>query len=209
MSTTTRSEPTEPHGPMRLIVDFGPLVVFFVTYKLSGGGLHGTLVATGAFMAGVLIAIVAALAVFKRVTPMLLLSTALILSFGAITLYLRDPRFIQMKPTLYYGVLASILLIGLTRRKPLLRWLFGPIFPGLSEDGWLKLSRNWALFFVALAVVNEIMRAVLSFDTWLTTKVWGVPIVSLVFAAANVPMLLRHGLEADSKKDVVSEAPIE
>ena len=62
---------------------------------------------------------------------------------------------------------------------------------------------------VRLAVANEIMRAVLSFDTWLTTKVWGVPIVSLVFAAANVPMLLRHGLEADSKKDVVSEAPIE
>jgi len=194
---------------MRLIVDFGPLVVFFVTYKISGGGLQGTLVATGAFMAAVLIAIVAALAVFRRVTPMLLLSTALILSFGAITLYLRDPRFIQMKPTLYYGVLASILLIGLARGKPLLRWLFGPIFPGLSEEGWLKLSRNWALFFVALAVANEIMRAMLSFDTWLTTKVWGVPIVSLAFAAANVPMLLRHGLDADSKADVVSEAPIE
>jgi len=203
------SERQEPHGPMRLIVDFGPLVVFFTTYKLSGGGLHGTLVATGAFMAAVLIAIVAALAVFRRVTPMLLLSTALILSFGAITLYLRDPRFIQMKPTLYYGVLASILLIGLARGRPLLRWLFGPIFPGLSEEGWLKLSRNWALFFVALAVANEIMRAMLSFDTWLTTKVWGVPIVSLAFAAANVPMLLRHGLDADSKKDVVSEAPIE
>lgn len=209
MNSTARTEPTEPHGPMRLIVDFGPLVVFFVTYKLSGGGLQGTLVATGAFMAAVLIAIVAALAVFRRVTPMLLLSTALILSFGAITLYLRDPRFIQMKPTLYYGVLASILLVGLARRKPLLRWLFGPIFPGLSEDGWLKLSRNWALFFVALAITNEVMRAVLSFDTWLTTKVWGVPIVSLAFAAANVPMLLRHGLEADSKADVVSEAPIE
>ena len=209
MNSTARTEPTEPHGPMRLIVDFGPLVVFFVTYKLSGGGLQGTLVATGAFMAAVLIAIVAALAVFRRVTPMLLLSTALILSFGAITLYLRDPRFIQMKPTLYYGVLASILLVGLARRKPLLRWLFGPIFPGLSEDGWLKLSRNGALFFVALAITNEVMRAVLSFDTWLTTKVWGVPIVSLAFAAANVPMLLRHGLEADSKADVVSEAPIE
>lgn len=206
MSNTTK---TEPHGPMRLIVDFGPLVVFFATYKLSGGGLHGTLVATGAFMAAVLIAIVAALAVFRRVTPMLMLSTALILSFGAITLYLRDPRFIQMKPTLYYGVLASILLIGLARGKPLLRWLFGPIFPGLSEAGWLKLSRNWALFFVALAVANEIMRAVLTFDTWLTAKVWGVPIVSLVFAAANVPMLLRHGLDPEGKKDVISEAPVE
>jgi intracellular septation protein len=156
-----------------------------------------------------LIAIIAALAVFRRVTPMLFLSTTLILSFGAITLYLRDPRFIQMKPTLYYAVLASILFIGLLRGKPLLRWLFGPIFPGLSDEGWLKLSRNWALFFVALAVINEFMRATLDFDRWLTVKVWGVPIVSLLFAAANIPMLLRHGLDPESKKDVVEEAPVE
>jgi len=203
------SEAKEPHGPMRLIVDFGPLVVFFATYKLTGGGLHGTLVATGAFMVAVLIAIVAAVAVFRKVTPMVWLSTALILSFGTVTLYLRDPRFIQMKPTLYYGVLAAILFIGLLRGKPLLRWLFGPIFPGLDEQGWLKLSRNWALFFVALGIANEILRATLSFETWLTTKVWGVPIVSLLFAAANIPMLLRHGLDPEAKKDVVSEAPVE
>jgi intracellular septation protein len=203
------SEAKEPQGPMRLIIDFGPLVVFFATYKLTGGGLHGTLVATGAFMVAVLIAIVAAVAVFRKVTPMVWLSTALILSFGTITLYLRDPRFIQMKPTLYYGVLAAILFIGLLRGKPLLRWLFGPIFPGLDERGWLKLSRNWALFFVALGIANEIMRVTLSFDTWLTTKVWGVPIVSLLFAVSNIPMLLRHGLDPDAKKDVVSEAPVE
>ena len=203
------SEAKEPHGLMRLVVDFGPLVVFFATYKLTGGGLHGTLVATGAFMVAVLIAIGAAIAAFRKVTPMVWLSTALIVTFGAITLYLRDSRFIQMKPTLYYGVLAAILLGGLARGKPLLRWLFGPIFPGLDDDGWLKLSRNWALFFVALAVANEVMRASLTFDTWLTTKVWGVPIVSLIFAAANIPMLLRHGLDAESKKDVIGEAPVE
>jgi intracellular septation protein len=194
---------------MRLIVDFGPIVVFFATYKLSGGGLHGTLVATGAFMVAVFIAIVAALAVFRRVTPMLWLSTALILSFGAVTLYLRDPRFIQMKPTFYYGILASLLLIGLARGKPLLRWLFGPIFPGLSDQGWLKLSRNWAIFFIVLAIANEVMRATLTFDQWLMLKVWGVPIVSLLFAAGNIPMLLRHGLEADDKAKVVEEAPVE
>jgi intracellular septation protein len=194
---------------MRLIVDFGPIVVFFATYKLSGGGLHGTLVATGAFMVAVFIAIVAALAVFRRVTPMLWLSTALILSFGAVTLYLRDPRFIQMKPTFYYGILASLLLIGLARGKPLLRWLFGPIFPGLSDQGWLKLSRNWAIFFIVLAIANEVMRATLTFDQWLMLKVWGVPIVSLLFAAGNIPMLLRHGLEADDKATVVEEAPVE
>jgi len=206
MSGTTK---TEPQGPMRLIIDFGPLVVFFATFKISGGGLHGTLVATVAFMAAVLIATIAALAVFRRMTPMLMLSTALILTFGAITLYFKDPRFIQMKPTLYYGVLAAFLFIGLLRGKPLLRWLFGPIFPGLSDEGWLKLSRNWAIFFVALGAANEVMRATLTFDQWLTLKVLGVPIVSLVFAAANIPMLLRHGLEADDKAKVVDQAPVE
>jgi intracellular septation protein len=203
------SEAKEPHGFMRLVVDFGPLVVFFATYKITGGGLHGTLLATGAFMVAVMIAIGAALLAFRKVTPMVWLSTVLIVTFGAITLYLRDPRFIQMKPTLYYGVLAAILLGGLARGKPLLRWLFGPIFPGLDDAGWLKLSRNWALFFVALAIVNEVMRATLTFETWLTTKVWGVPIVSLIFAAANIPMLLRHGLDAESKTDVIGEAPVE
>jgi intracellular septation protein len=203
------SEAKEPHGFMRLVVDFGPLVVFFATYRLTGGGLHGTLVATEAFMVAVVIAIGAAIAVFRKVTPMLLLSTVLILTFGSITLYLRDPRFIQMKPTLYYAVLAALLFIGLLRGKPLLRWLFGPIFAGLDEAGWLKLSRNWALFFVALGVANEVMRATLTFDTWLTAKVWGVPIVSLAFAAANIPMLLRHGLDTESKSDVVAEAPVE
>ena len=151
----------------------------------------------------------ATIAMFRRVTPMLMLSTVLILGFGAITLYLKDQKYIQMKPTLYYAVLATMLFIGLLRGKPLLRWLFGPIFPGLDDAGWMKLSRNWALFFVALAIANEVMRATLTFDIWLTAKLWGVPIVSLIFAAANIPMLLRHGLDAESKTDVIGEAPVE
>jgi intracellular septation protein len=207
MSSTP--DKTEPHGPMRLLVDFGPLVVFFVSYRVAGGGLHGTLVATGAFMAAVLISIAAALLTFRRVTPMVWLSTALILSFGAITLYLREPKFIQMKPTLYYAALALILFVGLIRKKPLLRWLFGPIFPGLTETGWMKLSLNWAVFFVALAIGNEILRAMVDFDTWLTVKVWGVTIVSLLFAAANIPMLLHHGLDPEQKAEVIEEAPLE
>jgi intracellular septation protein len=194
---------------MRLLVDFGPLVVFFATYKLAGAGLHATLVATGAFMAAILISAVAALIAFRRLTPMLWLSTILILSFGAITLWLRDPRFIQMKPTIYYVLLAAFLFAGLFRRKPLLRWLFGPVFPGLTEEGWLKLSRNWAVFFVALAIANEVLRAVVDFDTWLTLKVWGVTLISFLFAMANMPMLLRHGLEPDKKDEALTETPVE
>jgi intracellular septation protein len=200
---------SEPQGTMRMLVDFGPLVVFFATYKLAGAGLHGVLVATGAFMAAIVISAVAALISFRRITPMLWLSTVLILSFGAITLYLRDPRFIQMKPTFYYVLLAALLLGGLWRRKPLLKWLFGSVFPGLTEEGWLKLSRNWALFFVALAIANEVLRATVDFDTWLTIKVWGVTLVSFLFAIANMPMLLRHGLDPEKKDAALTETPVE
>jgi intracellular septation protein len=192
-----------------MLLDYGPLIVFFVAYKLAGSGLQGSLVATFAFMVAVLISIVVGLTVVKRVSPMVWISTILILGFGAITLYLREPKFIQMKPTFIYIGFAALLGGGLLRGKALLKWLFGPVFPGLTEEGWRKLSRNWALFFLALAIANEVMRATLSFDTWLTVKVWGVTVVSILFAIANMPMLLRHGLDPEKKADAIAETPIE
>ena len=192
-----------------MLLDYGPLLVFFIAYKLAGSGLQGSLVATFVFMVAVIISIAIGLAVVKRVSPMVWISTILILGFGAITLYLRDPKFIQMKPTAIYIGFAVLLGGGLLRGKPLLKWLFGPVFPGLTQEGWMKLSRNWALFFVALAIANEIMRATLDFDTWLTVKVWGVTIVSLVFAIANMPMLLRHGLDPEKKGEVITDTPVE
>jgi intracellular septation protein len=140
---------------------------------------------------------------------MVWVSAVLILGFGGITLYLRDPRYIQMKPTAIYLLFAIVLGAGLARRKAVLKWLFGPAFPGLTHEGWLKLSRNWALFFLALAIVNEVMRATLDFDTWLTLKVWGVTAISVLFAIANTPMLLRHGLDPEHKAESVEETPID
>jgi intracellular septation protein len=203
------SEPAQKHGSWTMLLDYGPLMVFFVAYKMAGSGLQGSLVATFAFMVAVIISIAIGLAVVKRVSPMVWVSTVLILGFGAITLYLRDPKFIQMKPTVIYIGFAVLLGAGLLKGKALLKWLFGPVFPGLTEEGWMKLTRNWALFFAALAVANEVMRATLSFDTWLTLKVWGVTAVSLVFAIANMPMLLRNGLDPDKKTEAVAETPVE
>ena len=173
------SETAQKHGSWTMLLDYGPLIVFFVAYKLAGSGLQGSLVATFAFMVAVIISIAIGLAVVKRVSPMVWLSTVLIL--GA----------------------------GLMRGKPLLKWLFGPVFTGLTEEGWMKLTRNWALFFAALAIANEVMRATLTFDTWLTVKVWGVTAVSLVFAIANMPMLLRHGLDPEKKSEAIAETPVE
>ena len=203
------TEPAQKGSSWTLLLDYGPLLVFFIAYKMAGSGLQGSLVATLAFMVAVIVSIAVGLAVLKRVSPMVWVSTVLILGFGGITLYLRDPKFIQMKPTVIYVGFAILLGAGLLRGKPLLKWLFGPVFPGLTHEGWMKLSRNWALFFLSLAAANEVMRAYLSFDTWLTLKVWGVTVVSLVFAAANVPMLLRHGLDPEKKSEVLTDTPVE
>ncbi|HEX7930320.1 MAG TPA: inner membrane-spanning protein YciB [Sphingomicrobium sp.] len=203
------SEPAHKGSSWTMLLDYGPLLVFFIAYKLAGSGLEASLKSTIAFMIAVVVSIIVGLVVVKRVSPMVWISTILILGFGAITLYLHDPKFIQMKPTVIYVGFAALLGGGLLRGKPLLKWLFGPAFPGLTEEGWLKLSRNWALYFLALAIANEIMRATLDFDTWLTLKVWGVTVVSLLFAVANMPMRLRHGLDPESKDEVITDTPVE
>lgn len=207
--TDTEQAP-RAHGGLTFAVDFGPLLIFFLTYKFAGsGGISSMITATLAFMVAIVIAIVVGLVVLRRVSPMTWISAILILGFGALTIYFNDPLFIQIKPTIIYVFFAGLLLAGLAWRKAVLRWLFGPIFPGLSDMGWMKLTRNWALFFLFLAGANEIMRATLSFDTWLTTKVWGVTIVCMVFAIANMPMLLRNGLDPESKADAIEKTPVE
>lgn len=179
--------------PMAL--DFGPLLVFFLVTKFVG-----MFAGTGAFMAAIAVAVLVSKLRLGRVSPMLWLSAILVLFFGALTLYFHDPKFIQAKPTIIYAFFAAMLLGGWLRGKPLLRYLLQSAYNGLDETGWLKLSRNWGLFFAVLALANEIMRLMLSFDTWLTVKVWGVTVASMLFAMANLPMLMKHGLDVSGEK---------
>ena len=186
----------QPHGWLNFLVDFGPLLIFFIAFKIGG-----ILTGTAAFMVAIVIALGLSLVKFRKVSPMTWLSAVLVVGFGGLTLYFNDPQFIQLKPTLIYSGFAILLFGGLVFGRPLLRYVLGAVFEGLNETGWLKLSRNWALFFAAMAVLNEVMRVYLSFDTWLTVKVWGVTILSLVFGAANLPMLMRHGFTVQEAKE--------
>ena len=196
--------PAAPRGLANFALDFGPLLAFFVAYKVGErwyGGLIGTLIGTGIFMAAVLIAMACSLYFYRRVSPMMWISAVLVIGFGGLTIYFRDPAFIQLKPTLIYVGFSALLVAGLAAGKALLKYVFGPIFPGLSEEGWRKISRNWALFFLAMAIGNEVLRYTVSFDTWLTVKVWGFTVAAFVFALANIPMLLRHGFEIEEAKE--------
>ena len=203
-----------PHGLLNFLLDFGPLLLFFAAYRFAGpteNPVTAAITATLVFMVAITIALIVSKWKIGRISPMMGLSAVLILGFGALTIYFRDPQFIQIKPTLIYAFFAIMLAGGLLRGKPLLKLLLEYAYDGLSDEGWRKLSRNWAIFFAFLAIANEILRnpAWFDFNTWLTLKVWGVTALTLVFAIANVPMLMRHGLKIDQehKSDTLEVPP--
>ncbi|MGP1353124.1 MAG: septation protein A [Parasphingopyxis sp.] len=184
-----------PSG-MRMALDFGPVIIFFVVNYLAPPPL-GIFYATGAFMAAMMAAMVYSWAKVGKISPMLLFSGVMVLIFGGITLLLRDETFIKLKPTIYYVFIASILIMGLAFKRPTLQALLGSVYPGLSDKGWDLLSRNWAIFFLAMAALNEIVWRNFSTDFWVGFKLWGAIPLTLIFAFANVPMLLKNGLNLE------------
>lgn len=181
---------------MRMSLDFGPVLVFFVVNFLAPPPL-GIFYATGAFMAAMMIALVISWMKAGKISPMLLFSGVMVLVFGGVTLFLRDETFIKVKPTIYYVFIALLLIGGLITKRPTLAALLGSAYPGLSDRGWDLLSRNWAIFFLAMAVLNEAVWRNSSTDFWVGFKLWGAIPLTLIFAFANVPMLLKHGLNLE------------
>ncbi len=204
-------------GLLNLLVDYGPVVVFFLVYRYFSpddredaiGEVLAVIKGTGAFMVAAVIALIVSKLKLGRISPMLWLSTALIVFFGAVTIFLRDPFYIQVKPTVIYLLFGLALLGGYMRGKALLKILLEAAFEGLSDKGWMLLSRNWGVFFLGLAALNEAFRHFLSFGGWLETKLYVFLPLSFLFTFAHMPMLMRHGLGANSKEEVVANPPHE
>ncbi len=192
-----------PASPMlRMLIDFGPLIVFFgVNSLVPGAPLEKIFAATASFMVAMAAAMALSWWKTRHVSPMLWISGALVLVFGGLTLYFHDQTFIQIKPTIVYAMFAIILGYGLVADKPLLQTLLQTAYPGLSAKGWRLLTVNWTIFFALMAALNEVMRQVLTWDQWVTFKAWAVIPMTLVFAMLNVPMLMRHGLQLDKPED--------
>jgi intracellular septation protein len=196
MADPARHPPLSPG--LRMTLDFGPLILFFAVNSLaSGPALARALTATVAFMVAMTLALAVSWWKARHISPMLWITALLVLVFGGLTLYFHDQTFIQMKPTFVYTMFAVILGYGLVANKPLLQMLLEQAYPGLSPRGWRLLTISWAVFFVAMAILNEVMRHLLDWDKWVTFKTWAVIPLTLVFAIANIPMLLRHGLQLE------------
>ena len=195
---------------LNVAVDYGPLLVFLGVYRWvapdepsPGGELVAITYGTGAFMAASLVALGVSKWRLGKVSPMLWFSTALIMGFGALTILFGDPTFVQIKPTIIYTTFGVALLGGFALGRPLLRILLEAAFEGLSEQGWLKLSRNWGVFFLALALLNEVLRAQLAFEGWLWAKLWVFLPLTFLFTFTQIPMLLKHGLDVGQGEDAV------
>jgi intracellular septation protein len=189
------STQAEPQGGAKLLIDLGPLLVFFlVNFLAPVPSVMKIFVATGAFMVAMVVAMVFSALRYRRISPLLWFSGVAVVILGGLTIWLHQEWIIKMKPTLYYCVVAGLLAFGLATDRPLLQRVLGSTYPGLDEDGWRKLTRNWAIFFAVMAVLNELVWRNSSTDFWVGFKFWGALPLTFLFAAANIPMLLRHGL---------------
>ncbi|WP_294641560.1 septation protein A [uncultured Aureimonas sp.] len=189
---------------LKFALELGPLVVFFFANSRGEaiaravpalGNLGGPLfVATALFMVATVVALVVSYALTRSLPIMPIVSGLVVVVFGTLTLWLQDEVFIKMKPTIVNGLFAAVLLGGLAFGKPLLGYVFDQAFK-LDDEGWRKLTLRWGLFFVFLAILNEVVWRMFSTDFWVAFKVWGTMPITVAFMLFQFPLLKRHSLE--------------
>ncbi|MDJ0608685.1 MAG: septation protein A [Kiloniellales bacterium] len=177
---------------LRPTVDYGPLAAFFAGY-LGWGLMPATAVLVVATVLGVLLS----LAIERRVPVMPLVTAVVVCVFGGLTLWLDDPRFVKMKPTIVQLLFAVVLFGGLAFGRPLLSPLMGHAWP-MDQDGWRKLTFRFACFFLAMAALNEAVWRTQSTDFWVTFKVFGILALTMVFAVCQAPLMQRHHLPEEA-----------
>jgi intracellular septation protein len=185
-NANVRPKPAHINPLLKLALEIGPLAVFFLV-----NGRAGLFWATGLFMLATAVSLTVSWAIMKRLPTMPLVTGVVVLVFGGLTLYLHDELFIKLKPTIVNLLFSATLLIGLLFRKALLAIVFDAAF-NLDEEGWRKLTFRWGLFFLFLAVLNEVIWRNFSTDFWVGFKLWGVFPLTFVFAALQFPLLKRH-----------------
>jgi intracellular septation protein len=184
--TSTPTQKPQLNPALKLVLDLGPLLVFFAVNSRLG-----IFVATGAFMAAIVLALAVAYALTRHLPIMPLVTAIVVVVFGGLTLVLHDELFIKVKPTIIYVLFGGVLLAGLAFGRSLLGIVFDSVFH-LTPEGWRKLTLRWALFFLTLAVLNEIVWRTQSTDVWVSFKVFGVVPLTFLFAALQYPLLQKY-----------------
>ncbi len=181
--------PSKQSMLVKFALDLGPLIVFFAVFEK-----FGIYAATGAFMVAVFVALGIGYAREKKLSPIPLFTAVLVLVFGGLTLYLHNDTFIKVKLTVLYGIFGALLLGGLYFNHLFIKYVFAEAFD-LDEPGWRTLTLRWGIFFLLLACVNEFIWRHYSTQTWVVFKVWAILPLTLLFALAQTPLVLKHQIE--------------
>ena len=186
----------------KLILEMGPLIIFFVCYynapipenlknDLDEANLFKIIFATKIFVPAILVALFIGWLQTKKIAKMPLITAILVVVFGGLTIWLNNPIFIKMKPTLIYLIFSAILGYGLLKKKSYLKTLMGSAIP-MNEEGWLILSKRFIGFFVLLAFTNEIIWRFFSQDFWVTFKTFGLPILLIFFMVLQFNLFNKY-----------------
>ena len=205
---TSETKPAEPSWDelkpqiIKMALELGPLVVFFIVNTkgedilaafpaLSQWFTQPIIFATAVFMAAMVVSLLLSWLLLRRVAVMPLVTGVVVLIFGGLTLYFQDATFIKMKPTIVNTLFGVTLLGGLAFGQSLLKYVFGEVYK-LEPKGWTILTLRWGLFFILLAVMNEVVWRTQSTDFWVAFKVWATMPLTIIFAAFQLPVLTKY-----------------
>ena len=191
---TTRPPRRRMSALLRQGLEFGPVVVFFITLLLTN-----PFTATAVLMVLMSISAAIAYSIEGRVSALILFGLVTVLAFGGLTLILQDEAFIKIRPSIYFTTLASVLLIGLWFGRIFMKAVFEYAFK-IDDAGWRKLTLRMGLFLLVLAVANYFVASTFSIETWGAYKLFAVPVLMMAFMMAQTPLLMKHGLPDEPEK---------
>ncbi|MBK8084464.1 MAG: septation protein A [Devosia sp.] len=182
---------------IKIALELGPLLIFFFV-----NGNSDIFTATAWFMGAMVVSLVLSWLLLRKIAVMPLVTGIVVLVFGTLTLLLKDDMFIKMKPTIVNTLFGVTLLGGLAFGQSLLKYVFGDVYK-LKPEGWRKLTVNWGLFFLFLAVANEVVWRLFDTDTWVAFKVWGIMPITIVFSMLQLPLLTRYAPDPQQPIDPI------
>jgi intracellular septation protein len=178
---------------LKVALELGPLIVFFVV-----NSKFGIFYATGVLMAGVVLTLAVSWAITKHLPAMPVVTAILVLVFGGLTVFLQNETFIKLKVTILYSMFGAALIGALYFGKLLLPIVFDMAIH-ISDEGWRKLTWRWGMFFFFLAGLNEVVRRILTTDDWVNFKVFGILPLTILFAIAQAPLIMKHEIPAEEE----------
>ena len=191
----SQNKPAAPENPgLKLILEMGPLAAFFIT-----NWKFGIFPATGVLMVCVIVTLAISWSLTRRLPVMPMVTCVAVVFFGALTFLFHDELFIKLKPTIVNSIFGTILLGALAFGKPLLPIVLDSVLK-LTDEGWRKLTMRWGVFFFVLAALNEVVWRTQTTDFWVSFKAFGVMPITIAFALAQAPLIMRHELKDDAQK---------